>query len=127
MATINANATRLGSMSVTTAKKTCLTSGCEDTARTKGYCARHYMWMKRHDPVAVFGKKLICESDGCDKPQNESRLCREHFLERRRFREKLAREMRIYDGTKYVTKHERDGRPIPDDLWEFVKYELELK
>lgn len=108
-----------------TSVKLCLLEDCLEPKKTKGYCAKHYMWMKRHNSEMVYGKVLPCRTVDCDEPVSEAGLCREHFLEMRRHRDATKRQFLARDSREiFTTRHERDNRPIPDDLWEFVKYEL---
>lgn len=94
----------------------CAFDECDRKAVSLGYCNKHYMFMKRNDPVGLYGVAALCATEGCDVVASERKLCKEHLKELRRNLDAMAGE----------TRHERDKRPIPDDFWEFVKYELNL-
>ena len=63
----------------------CSVEGCEDKARTKGLCNRHYMRVRIHgkpdDPPAP---TLSCSVPGCNLPHEASGLCARHYVWSRR-------------------------------------------
>lgn len=61
---------------------TCSIEGCENEAKKKGYCIKHYQRIRRHgDPH--FTKIMIgieqCIVEGCDKKPVGNGLCRTHY------------------------------------------------
>lgn len=102
----------------------------------------HAQWLARNDPAKVGLDPNTCQRTLCDAPRFRSGLCAEHYKgqaegyneKRRLHRESRAKAQE--DKKKSVRpgyadveniKHLVDNKPIPDDYWEFVKYELGLK
>lgn len=65
----------------------CAVDGCDQAARTRGWCRRHYCrWLRTGDPLTVNGgrsvarlKDLACSYEGCEDSFYARGLCKRHY------------------------------------------------
>jgi len=60
----------------------CAYEGCQETARSQGYCKRHYTEMYRKGIVKPkpLQKTLTCSVEGCESVAKTKGLCQKHYL-----------------------------------------------
>lgn len=119
-------------------ERNCLFDDCRDYARTKGYCSRHYAWLKRKNPEVLGLDPQLCSRADCSELLFKVGLCESHYDEHRKAnnaKRRATRPSRAKQGPRKPAirpgyadpasiRHLVEGRPVPDDFWEFVKYEL---
>lgn len=59
----------------------CSVDGCEEKAKTRGWCPRHYMrWRRNGDPTkARVRVRPECSLDGCGRPHAALGYCMPHY------------------------------------------------
>ena len=63
-------------------KKICSVDGCDIQSRTRGYCARHYKQILRHERLTPDREhRTWCRIEGCDKPHKARGYCSSHYIE----------------------------------------------
>jgi hypothetical protein len=60
-----------------TAGPSCSMAKCQQAARAKGYCRKHYMGWRR-GAVGTKHRYKICSKEACRKPRSRGSLCEEH-------------------------------------------------
>lgn len=68
----------------------CKVEGCENKARTKGLCPKHYRRLLLYgDPTikkrGAAGERLICSVDGCNKQVHAKGYCLQHYKRFRKY------------------------------------------
>lgn len=115
---------------------TCKFDGCKRAARTQFFCVNHHLWMLRHKPEELGRDPLKCMRKTCPHPRKTSGLCADHYDKQvtrknraRPKKERVPRSPSVRSGYADPAniKHLVDGKPAPDDFWEFVQYELGIK
>lgn len=116
----------------------CRFEGCKHRARTKFYCSNHYLWLQRHQPEVLGQDPTKCMRKSCDNPRQTSGLCADHYDAQitkhnkarvftrpsRASGEPRKKSVRPNYADPANIKHLVEGKPAPDDFWEFVQYEL---
>jgi hypothetical protein len=64
---------------------TCSIDGCNETARKRGWCTRHYeRWRRNGDPTAYLRVRNTCTIEGCNDFVTGRGWCRMHYSRWRR-------------------------------------------
>lgn len=82
------------------ADSTCSVDGCDNSARARGWCKKHYQkWVKYGDPLAVrLHIQGTCTIDGCNAPHRSRGYCESHYRRGRRCGDPLAAR-EFFSGT----------------------------
>lgn len=103
----------------TSREDTCAYDKCDNSIKSRGYCNRHYMWLRRTNPASIGLEAKTCREIDCEEPATSTARCREHELETRRYRDGKLRSNRATPKPPLTTSAE--------SLWDFVKEELGIK
>ena len=83
--------------------KNCLAEGCDQEARNRGMCSKHYQQMRRHGrltPEREYRKRgMTCEAEGCSEGQVARGYCFRHYQQLRRVGRLTPERERTYGRT----------------------------
>lgn len=97
---------------------TCAVDGCENPAKTRGWCNAHYKrWYKYGDPLGKPAPRpvKVCRIEGCDSRPTGQGMCPKHYSRLRAGRDPLAPTS--YDMTteeRFWVKVDKNG-PLPEE------------
>ena len=108
----------------------CTKEGCTRKHKARGLCASHYTMLLRIESGITTGIRVTydaCRIEGCKAPMVDSGWCGPHIYEfvkkpqRKRRRGKLTKDVQPYRNPRIeVAKVDKD------DLWAFIKKDLNL-
>lgn len=82
-------------------KPTCLIDDCDRRYYSRGYCSKHYQWMKKHQPERLAPLRTPttgCKVDDCAEPHKAKGYCIAHYDKLKTYGDPLHEtEYRRYD------------------------------
>ena len=94
-------------------KKQCSINGCENQARGRGWCKKHWKrWSKYGDPLGKSNYKQVkrnCEVEGCERPYHANGYCSSHEYRAQKYGDPLAQGPGRRSGRKRMEVPSYDG------------------